>query len=103
MGKKRSEINLVTKSKTLQLVFLNGDDKKVTLALPDAADHLTSVEVKTAMKTIAEADAFAKDGVDGVDVYKIPKSASYVERVVTNLFDDSAGNSKRATTVQAHN
>ena len=52
------------------------------------------------MKTIAEADAFAKDGVD---IYKIPKSASYVERVVTNLFDDSAGNSKRATTVQAHN
>lgn len=70
------------------------------MALPDAADHLTSVEVKTAMKTIAEADAFAKDGVD---IYKIPKSASYVERVVTNLFDDSAGNSKRATTVQAHN
>lgn len=91
---------MVTKSKTLQLVFLNGDDKKVTLALPNAADHLTSVEVKTAMKTIAEADAFAKDGVD---IYKIPKSASYVERVVTNLFDDSAGNSKRATTVQAHN
>lgn len=91
---------MVTKSKTLQLVFLNGDDKKVKLDLPDAADHLTSVEVKTAMKTIAEADAFAKDGVD---VYKIPKSASYVERVVTNLFDDSAGNSKRATTVQAHN
>lgn len=91
---------MVTKSKTLQLVFLNGDDKKVTLALPDAADHLTSVEVKTAMKTIAEADAFAKDGVD---IYKIPKSASYVERVVTNLFDDSAGNSKRATTVRAHN
>ena len=100
MGKKRSEINLVTKSKTLQLVFLNGDDKKVTLALPDAADHLTSLEVKTAMKTIADADAFAKDGVD---VYKIPQSASYVERVVTNLFDDSAGNSKRAATVQAHN
>lgn len=91
---------MVTKSKTLQLVFLNGDDKKVTLALPDAANHLTSVEVKTAMKTIAEADAFAKDGVD---IYKIPKSASYVERVVTNLFDDSAGNSKRTTTVQAHN
>ena len=91
---------MVTKSKTLQLVFLNGDDKKVTLALPDAADHLTSLEVKTAMKIIADADAFAKDGVD---VYKIPKSASYVERVVTNLFDASAGSSKRAATVQAHN
>ena len=52
------------------------------------------------MKTIAEADAFAKDGVD---VYKIPQSASYVERVVTNLFDDSAGSSKRDATVQAHN
>ena len=91
---------MVTKSKTLQLVFLNGDDKKVTLALQDAADHLTSVEVKAAMKTIAEADAFAKDGVD---VYKIPQSASYVERVVTNLFDASAGSSKRAATVQAHN
>ena len=91
---------MVTKSKTLQLVFLNGDDKKVTLALPDAADHLTSLEVKTAMKTIADADAFAKDGVD---VYKIPQSASYVERVVTNLFDDSASSSKRTATAQAHN
>lgn len=91
---------MVTKSKTLQLVFLNGDDKKVTLALSDAADHLTSVEVKTAMKTIAEADAFAKDGVD---VYKIPQSASYVERMVTSLFDDSAGSSKRTATAHAHN
>ena len=70
------------------------------MALPDAANHLTSLEVKTAMKTIADADAFAKDGVD---VYKIPQSASYVERVVTNLFDASAGGSKRAATVQAHN
>ena len=91
---------MVTKPKNLQLVFLNGDDKKVTLALPDAADHLTSLEVKTAMKTIADADAFAKDGVD---VYKIPQSASYVERVVTNLFDDSASSSKRTATAQAHN
>lgn len=91
---------MVTKSKNLQLVFLNGDDKKVTLALPDAADHLTSLEVKTAMKTIADADAFAKDGVD---VYKIPQSASYVELVVTNLFDDSASSSKRTATAQAHN
>lgn len=91
---------MVTKSKNLQLVFLNGDDKKVTLALPDAADHLTSLEVKTAMKTIADADAFAKDGVD---VYKIPQSASYVERVVTNLFDASASSSKRTATAQAHN
>ena len=52
------------------------------------------------MKTIADADAFAKDGVD---VYKIPQSASYVERVVTNLFDDSASSSKRTATAQAHN
>lgn len=82
---------MVTRTKTLQLVFLNGKAKKVNLTVQNAAEDLDSETVKTAMKTIAQADAFAKEGVD---LYQVPQSASYVERVVNDLFDNSAAESK---------
>lgn len=82
--------NMVTKTKTLQLVFLNGANKKVNLSLPDAAANLAGTEVKNAMETIANAKAFAQEGVD---LYKTPQSASYVERTVTSLFDNTQGQS----------
>ena len=84
---------MVTRTKTLQLVFLNGKAKKVNLTVQNAADDLDSETVKTAMTTITQADAFAKEGVD---LYQVPQSASYVERVVTNLFDNSAAESKQS-------
>ncbi|WP_233551666.1 MULTISPECIES: DUF2922 domain-containing protein [unclassified Lactobacillus] len=72
------------KSKILQLTFLNGAGKKTNVALPDAIENLTAVTVERAMNQIAQADSFSKDGVD---LYKIPQSASYIERTVTSLFD----------------
>ena len=78
---------MVTKSKTLRLVFLNGGNKKVSLSLPNAADNLAATEVKAAMAAIANANVFAQEGVD---LYQTPQSASYVERTVTSLFDDTA-------------
>ena len=81
------ENNMVTKSKTLRLVFLNGANKKVSLSLPNAVDNLAATEVKAAMAAIANANVFAQEGVD---LYQTPQSASYVERTVTSLFDDTA-------------
>lgn len=39
------------------------------------------------MNTIAEANAFEKDGVA---YYHTPQSAAYIERTVTDIFNDSA-------------
>ena len=78
---------MVTKGKTLRLVFLNGANKKVSLSLPNAADNLAAAEVKAAMTAIANANVFAQEGVD---LYQTPQSASYIERTVTSLFDDTA-------------
>lgn len=83
---------MVTKTKTLQLVFLSGENKKVNLSLPDAAANLDSETVRSAMSMITEADAFEKEGVD---VYKVPQSASYIERIVTSLFNNSADKSEK--------
>lgn len=82
---------MVTKTKTLQLVFLSGENKKINLSLPDAAANLDSGTVKSAMSTIAAADAFAKEGVD---MYKVPQSATYIERIVTSLFTNAADKSE---------
>ena len=79
-----------TKTKTLQLVFLNGAGKNVNLSLANAAANLTGAEVKTAMTTIANADAFEQEGVS---LYQTPQSAAYVERTVTSLFDNTADQS----------
>lgn len=83
---------MVTRTKTLQLVFLNGIGKKTNLSLRDADENLTSAEVKDAMNTIVEAAAFQKEGVD---LYKVPHSASYTERIVTSLFDNTAAESRQ--------
>jgi hypothetical protein len=79
-----------TTTKSLQLEFLNSANKKTSLMLADAADNLTPEAVQGAMTTIAQADAFNKDGVD---LYKVPQSASYIERTVTTVFDHSENKS----------
>ena len=59
----------------------------------DAVDNLTEEQVRQAMKTIASANAFEKDGVA---YYETPQSASYVERTVSDIFNDGA-NSESAS------
>lgn len=82
-----------TKTKTLQLVFLNEKGKRASLNLPDAAAQLVATTVEQAMDTIASANIFAKEGVD---TYRVPQSASYIERIVTSLFDHAAAKSNRS-------
>lgn len=83
---------MTSKTKILQLVFLNEQGKKVTLSLPDPAENLDLADVKQAMTVISQADAFEKEGVE---IYRIPQSASYIERVVTNVFDNAAAKSNQ--------
>jgi len=73
-------------SKVLKLVFINSEDKNTTLSVPNAKDGLDEATVRQAMKTITDAHAFNKDGVD---VYKPARMAKYVETTTTTVFDDS--------------
>lgn len=83
---------MTSKTKILQLVFLNEQGKKVTLSLPDPAENLDLADVKQAMTVISQAAAIEKEGVE---IYRIPQSASYIERVVTNVFDNAAAKSNQ--------
>jgi hypothetical protein len=71
-------------AKTLKLTFLNGK-KKTSVTLGDAMDNLTAEQVCGTMTTIAEANVFEKDGVKN---YVTPQSASYIERTVSDIFND---------------
>ena len=72
-------------TKTLKLTFLNGKKKKASIALGNAMDNLTAEQVRGAMTTIAEANVFEKDGVA---YYTTPQSAAYIERTVSDIFND---------------
>lgn len=68
--------------------------RKTVLRWGDALDNLTEEQVRQAMNTIASANVFEKDGVA---YYETPQSASYVERTVSDIFNDGA-NSESAST-----
>ncbi len=72
-------------NKVLRLTFLNGEKKKTNLTVAEAADNLDAETVRSVMQKIADAAVFEKDQVD---IYKTPQSAAYVERVVTDIFND---------------
>ena len=74
-------------TKTLKLTFLNGKKKKTSITLGDAMDNLTAEQVRGAMTTIAEANVFEKDGVA---YYTTPQFATYIERTVSDVFNDAA-------------
>lgn len=73
-------------TKTLKLNFTDGNNKNTSITLTAAKENLTEQEVKNAMQKISSASVFNKKGVD---LYANVKSASYVERDVTPIFDDS--------------
>ena len=76
---------MVKTTKTLKLTFLNGKNKKTSVTLGDAVDNLIAEQVRGAMTTIAQANVFEKDGVA---YYVTPQSASYIERTVSDIFND---------------
>ena len=84
-------------TKTLKLTFLNGKNKKTSVTLGDAVDNLTAEQVRGAMTTIAQANVFEKDGVA---YYVTPQSASYIERTVSDIFNDAATDEAESTDKQ---
>ena len=84
---------MATTTKTLKLTFLNGEKKKNSITLGDAVDNLTEEQVRQAMNTIASANVFEEEGVA---YYETPQSASYVERTVSDIFNDGT-NSESAS------
>ena len=60
--------------------------RRQVLRWGDAVDNLTAEQVRGAMTTIAEANVFEKDGVA---YYTTPQSASYIERTVSDIFNDA--------------
>ena len=77
---------MVQTTKTLKLTFLNGKNKKTSVTLGDAMDNFTAEQVRGAMTTIVKANVFEKDGVA---YYVTPQSASYIERTVSDIFNDA--------------
>lgn len=65
---------------------MNGKKKKTSIALGDAVDNLTAEQVRGAMTTIVEANVFKKEGVA---YYVTPQSAAYIERTVSDIFNDA--------------
>ena len=61
--------------------------RRQVLRWGDAVDNLTAEQVRGAMTTIAQANVFEKDGVKN---YVTPQSASYIERTVSDIFNDAA-------------
>ena len=59
--------------------------RRQVLRWGDAVDNLTAEQVRGAMTTIAQANVFEKDGVKN---YVTPQSASYIERAVSDIFND---------------
>ena len=73
-------------TRTSKLTFLNGKNKKTSVTLGDAMDNLTAEQVCGAMTTIAKANVFEKDGIA---YYVTPQSAAYIERTVSDIFNDA--------------
>lgn len=85
-------------TKTLKLTFLNGKNKKTSVTLGDAVENLTADQVRGAMTTIAQANVFEKDGVA---YYATPQSAAYIERTVSDIFNDADSDEAEFRDVQA--
>lgn len=88
---------MVKTTKTLKLTFLNGKNKKISVTLGDAMDNFTAEQVRGAMTTIAKANVFEKDGVA---YYVTPQSAAYIERTVSDIFNDAADDEAESTDKQ---
>ena len=88
---------MVKTTKTLKLTFLNGKSKKTSVTLGDAVDNLTAEQVRGAMTTIAQANVFEKDGVKNQVTLQ---SASYIERTVSDIFNDAATDEAESTDKQ---
>lgn len=71
--------------KQLCLEFKNSDAKSRVLRLNNIDDNLDAETVRSAMTKIAATNMFIKKGIE---LYKEPVGAKYVERIETPIFSD---------------
>lgn len=79
-------MNNTKTTKTLRLTFKDDNGKKTVLTLANAKPGLEENVVRDAMNKIAGSSVFIKDGVN---IYASVQSAAYVDRTVSDIFDDS--------------
>lgn len=77
----------MTTTKTLELKFKTAEGKNRNLSLKNPVTDLAADDVKSAMQTIVDTDAFE---VKGVNPYSGLDSARYIERTVTDIFEVEA-------------
>lgn len=77
----------MTTTKTLELKFKTAEGKNRNLSLKNPVTDLAAEDVKSAMQTIVDTDAFE---VKGVNPYSGLDSARYIERTVTDIFEVEA-------------
>lgn len=77
----------MTTTKTLELKFKTAEGKNRNLSLKNPVADLAAEDVKSAMQTIVDTDAFE---VKDVNPYSGLDSARYIERTVTDIFEVEA-------------
>ncbi|MCH4171624.1 MAG: DUF2922 domain-containing protein [Lactobacillus sp.] len=73
--------------KQLQMTFNNNEGKKTSLVLAEVKQDLDAETVKGAMQQLTDSQLFIKDGVA---LYAEVLGAKYVERIVTEVFEEPA-------------
>jgi hypothetical protein len=73
----------LTESKTLQMIFLNANNARVTISVAEPKDDLTSTEVEEAMDEIINQNIINSTGGDLVQVV----GARLVTRQVVELIE----------------
>ena len=74
-----------TTEKELQLTFEGSDGKTKRLVIAHPEDNLDEATTRGAMKKIADAHLFEKQGID---MFNEQESAKYIQRKETPIFND---------------
>lgn len=74
-------------AKNLQMIFSTVSGVKTSMTISDAKQDLDEQTVRTAMETMINCGAFA---TTKGDAYAAAVSASYVETIETEVFNDAA-------------
>ena len=75
----------MAKSTELKLTFTDSTHKKKVISLTCSSADLDQETIKAAMQDISDAGVFVSDKT-GVELYKEPYSAKYVEKNITDVF-----------------
>lgn len=69
--------------KNLELIFKNQAGKNATIVIPLPADNVSKPVAEEAMRAIADANLFAKDGLDS---HTTLVGARYISKTIEDIF-----------------